>query len=66
MLEMADLRFPVEMTGKRYKIEILMSRTQKLRGGGCCFAQSENIKRQFLNIRLSHYHHPSQLHEIII
>ena len=30
MLEMADLRFPVEMTGKRYKIEILMSRKQKL------------------------------------
>lgn len=29
MLEMADLRFPVEMTGNRYKIEILMSRTQK-------------------------------------
>lgn len=26
MLEMADLRFPVEMTGNRYKIEILMSR----------------------------------------
>lgn len=32
MLEMADLRFPVEMTGNRYKIEILMGRTQKLKG----------------------------------
>ena len=32
MLEMADLRFPVEMTGNRYVIEILMSRTQKLKG----------------------------------
>lgn len=32
MLEMADLRFPVEMTGNRYKIEILMGRTQKLMG----------------------------------
>ncbi len=32
MLEMAALRFPVEMTGNRYKIEILMSRTQKLKG----------------------------------
>lgn len=32
MLEMADLRFPVEMTGNRYKIEFLMSRTQKLKG----------------------------------
>ena len=32
MLEMADLRFPVEMTGNRCEIEILMSRTQKLNG----------------------------------
>jgi len=32
MLEMADLRFPAEMTGNRYEIEILMSRMQKLKG----------------------------------
>lgn len=32
MLEMAALRFPVEMTGNRYKIEILMSRMRKLKG----------------------------------
>ena len=32
MLEMADLHFPAETTGNRYEIEILMSRTQKLKG----------------------------------
>lgn len=28
---MADLRFPAEMTGNRYEIEILMSQTQRLK-----------------------------------
>ena len=39
---------PAETTGNRYKIEILMSRTQKFEGIVCCFAQIENIKRQSL------------------
>ena len=39
---------PAETTGNRYKIEILMSRTQKLKGLVAAFAQIENIKRQSL------------------
>lgn len=40
---------PTETTGERYSIEFLMSRTHKLNGIVCCFAQVENIKRQFLS-----------------
>lgn len=40
---------PSETTGNRYEIEILMSRTQKLKGLSAAFAQIENIKRQSLN-----------------
>ena len=34
---------PAETTGNRYKNEILMSRTQKLKGLVAAFAQIENI-----------------------
>ena len=34
---------PAEATGNRYKIEILMSRTQKLKGLAAASQQIENI-----------------------
>ena len=41
---------PAETTGNRYKIEILMSRTQKLKGLVAASLRVKNIKRQSLII----------------
>ena len=39
---------PAETTGNRYRIEILMSRTQKLKGLSAASLRVKNIKRQSL------------------
>ena len=39
---------PAETTGNRYEIEILMSRTQKLKGLVAALLRVKNIKRQSL------------------
>ena len=41
-------RNPAETTGNRYEIEILMSRTQKLKGLVAASLRVKNIKRQSL------------------
>ena len=41
---------PAETTGNRYEIEILMSRTQKLKGLVAASLRVKNIKRQSLFI----------------
>ena len=48
---------PAETTGNRYEIEILMSRTQKLKGLVAASLRVKNIKRQFLSISLTDTKH---------
>ena len=44
---------PAETTGNRYEIEILMSRTQKLKGLVAASLRVKNIKRQSLKYNLN-------------
>ena len=49
---------PAETTGNRYKIEIMMSRTQKLKGLVAASLRVKNIKRQSLVMYIEDKKHP--------